>query len=122
MTAGKKDRNKEIKRKSKKLDVEWQRVCSAMTKDSVRISVPRAFLSTLTLFCHHASDAMAGDDRPDHGLAMIRQGRKYYRDPFYFLYGKLKRAEKKMHFSHYRKALRLFHPYHGLLNQQRRFK
>ncbi len=40
-----------------KIDVEWRRMCSALTRDSVRISVPRAFLSVLTLFFHHVSDA-----------------------------------------------------------------
>ena len=104
-------------RKKTERDAEWRRVCSAMTSDSVRVSVPRAFLSTLTLFFHHVSDAMAGDDRPDHGLAMMRQGREYYRAPFYFLYGKLRRAEKRMRGSHHRKVLRLFHRYRELLKK-----
>lgn len=103
-----------MKRKNKKRNEEFHRICRVITKDSVRISVPRAFLSTLTLFFHHVSDALGGDDRPDHGLAKMRQGREYYRDPFYFLYGKLRRAEKKMHPSHYRKSLQLFHRYHEL--------
>jgi hypothetical protein len=60
-------------------NAEWWRVCSAMTRDSIRVSVPRAFLSMLILFFHHVSDAMAGDDRPDHGLAKMRQGREHYR-------------------------------------------
>lgn len=98
-------------RKSNKQNAEWRRVCSAMSKDSIRIGVPRAFLSLLTLFFHHVSDAMAGDDRPDHGLAMMRQGREHYRTPFYFLYAKLRRAEKRMSGSRYRKALQLFHRY-----------
>ena len=91
-----------------------------MTRDSVRVRVPRAFLSMLTLFFHHVSDAMGGDDRPDHGLAMMRQGREHYRIPFYFLYGKLKQAEKKMHTSDHRKAFQLFHRYHELLGEQER--
>ena len=81
---------------NKKGDAEWRRVCSAMTRDSVRISVPRGFLSILTLFFHHVSDAMAGDDRPDHGLAKMRQGYEHYRIPVYFIYGKLKRAEDRI--------------------------
>jgi len=85
-----------------------------MTKDSVRVSVPRAFLAMLVLFFHHVSDAMAGDDRPDHGLAMMRSGRKHYSDPFYFLYGKLRRASKKMSPAHERKAAQLFLRYHEL--------
>ncbi|MBI4432768.1 MAG: hypothetical protein HY592_04735 [Candidatus Omnitrophica bacterium] len=106
-----------------KLDAEWLRLCSAMTRDSVRVRVPRAFLSTLTLFFHHVSDAMAGDDRPDHGLAKMRQGREYYREPFYFLYGKLKRAEQKMRGSEHRKVLKLFHQYRELLDERdRRFR
>ncbi len=91
-----------------------------MTRDCVRVTVPRAFLSTLTLFFHHVADAMAGDDRPDHGLAIMRQGRDYYRDPFYMLYGKLRRAEKNMRPSQHRQALRLFHRYHELSNQRER--
>ncbi len=74
----------------------FSRVALKVSRDSVRIRVPKAFLSTLALFCHHVSDAMAGDDRPDHGLAMIRQGRESYRDPFLWLYGSLSRAEKRM--------------------------
>ncbi len=58
----------------KKQDAEWRRLCSAVTRDSVRVSVPRAFLPMLTLFFHHVSDAMTGDDRPDHGLAMLKKG------------------------------------------------
>ena len=103
-----------------KLDRELYRVCSKMSRSSVRISVPKAFLSTLTLFFHHASDAMAGDNRPDHGLAMMRQGREYYKNPFYFLYGKLKRAEKKMLLSESRKACELFCRYHELQAKRNR--
>lgn len=91
-----------------------------MTKDSVRISVPRAFLSILTLFFHHVSDAMAGDDRPDHGLAKMRQGREHYRLPFYFVYGKLKRAEDKMSETHHRKAVQVFGQYLELLEERER--
>ena len=91
-----------------------------MTRDSVRISVPRAFLSVLTLFFHHVSDAIAGDDRPDHGLAMMRKGREHYRIPFYFLYGKLKRAEKRMSESRHRKALGFLHRYLELLEERER--
>lgn len=105
------------------LDAEWQRICTAMTHDSVRVKVPRAFLSALTLFFHHVSDAMAGDDRPDHGLAKMRQGREHYRTPFYFLYGKLQKAEQKMRGSERRKVFQLFHRYHELLNErERRFR
>ena len=91
-------------RKKGKGDAEWQRVCSALTQDSVRISVPRAFLSILTLFFHHVSDAMAGDDRPDHGLAKMRQSHEHYRIPFYFIYGKLKQAEDRMSETRHRKS------------------
>ena len=104
-----------------KQDAEWRLLCSAITHDSVRVSVPRAFLSTLTLFFHHVSDAMAGDERPDHGLAQMRQGREYYRLPFYFLYGKLRRAEKRMRGTHHRKALRQFHRYQELSKKHEGF-
>ena len=94
-----------------KLDVEWKRVCGKITSDSVHVRVPRAFLPILTLFFHHVSDAMAGDDRPDHGLAKMRQGREHYQAPFYFIYGKLRRAETRMSRSVLRKSLQLFHLY-----------
>lgn len=107
-----------FKRKNDKRNTEWHRICSEITRDSVRVGVPRAFLSLLTLFFHHVSDAMWGDDRPDHGLAMMRQGREHFRIPFYFLYGKLKRAEKRMNLSSYRKALRVFDRYFELLGER----
>ena len=94
-----------------KPDVEWNRVCGRILRDSVEVRVPRAFLPILTLFFHHVSDAMAGDDRPDHGLAKMRQGREHYQIPFYFIYGKLRRAEKRMSRSVLRKSLQLFHLY-----------
>ena len=103
-----------------KLDAEWNRVCSALVRDSVRVRMPRAFLSVLNLFFHHVSDAMAGDDRPDHGLAMMRCGKEHYRAPFYVLYGKLKRAEERMSPSHDRKVLRLFHRYCELVEERDR--
>ena len=110
------------KRKSKP-DIEWLRIFTTMTRDSVRVKLPRAFLSTLTLFFHHVSDAMAGDDRPDHGLAKMRQGREHYRTPFYFLYGKLQKAEQRMPTSERRKVLQLFHRYCELLDErERRFR
>ena len=84
------------------------RVWKKLVKDSVRIRVPKSFLSTLTLFFHHVSDAMAGDDRPDHGLARMRESREAYKDPFYFLYGTLKRSEKRMTPAQKRKALEQF--------------
>lgn len=94
-----------------KLDAEWNRVCTKIMSDYVRVPVPRAFLPMLTLFFHHVSDAMAGDDRPDHGLAKMREGREHYRIPFYFIYGKLRRAEKRMSRSVLRKSLELFQRY-----------
>jgi hypothetical protein len=94
-----------------KLDAQWNRVCAKIMSDSVRVTVPRAFLPMLMLFFHHVSDAMAGDDRPDHGLARMRQGREHYRIPFYFIYGKLRRAEKRMSRSVLRKSLELFQLY-----------
>lgn len=97
---------------------ECRRLCRIMAKDSVRVSVPRAFLAMLVLFFHHVSDAMVGDDRPDHGLAKMRSGRKHYRDPFYFLYGKLRRASRKMSPAHQRKAAQLFQQYHEFLKQE----
>lgn len=105
-------------RRNDKKDTEWRRICSALTRDSVRVSVPRAFLSTLSLFFHHVSDAMAGDDRPDHGLAKMRQGREHYRLPFYFIYGKLKRAEEKMSEARHRQAIRVFSRYLELLEER----
>ena len=101
-----------------KRGAEWRRVCSAMTRDSVRISVPRGFLAILTLFFHHVSDAMAGDDRPDHGLAKMRQGYEHYRIPFYFIYGKLKRAEGRMSEARHRKATEVFSRYFELLEER----
>lgn len=104
--------------RSSALWAEWRRICAALIRDSVRVRVPRAFLSTLTLFFHHVSDAMAGDDRPDHGLAKMREGRAYYRDPFYALYGALRRAELRMRPSHARRALRLLQQYRDLSEQR----
>ena len=63
---------------------------------------------------------MAGDDRPDHGLAKMRQGREHYRLPFYFVYGKLKRAEEKMSEVRHRKAAQVFHRYLELLEERDR--
>lgn len=104
---------------SNKPDVKWNRVCRRILTDSVYVRVPRAFLPTLTLFFHHVSDAMAGDDRPDHGLAKMRQGREHYQMPFYFIYGKLRRAEKRMSRSVLRKSLELFHRYLELSEDQK---
>ena len=106
-------------RKKNTVDAEWRRICSAITNDCVRISIPRAFLPTLTLFFHHVSDAMAGDDRPDHGLAKMRQSREHYQHPFYFLYRKFKRAEKRMKPSHLREVIKYFHRYIELLEEQK---
>ena len=109
-------------KKNHNLDAEWRRICSAMIRDSVRIRLPRAFLPTLSLFFHHVSDAMAGDDRPDHGLAKMRQGREYYKIPFRFLCGKIRQTEKKMSAAHNRKAIQIFRRYLELLSEQdRRF-
>ena len=103
--------------------VEWRRVCSAVTRDSVRINVPHAFLAALTLLFHHVSDAMAGDDRPDHGLAKMRQGREQYRLPFYFVYGKLKRAEGRMSAARRRKAAQTLYRYLALVEErEQRFR
>ncbi len=107
-------------RKNDETDAEWRRVCAALTQDRVRISVSCAFLSILTLFFHHVSDAMAGDDRPDHGLAKLRQGREYYRVPFYVIWGKLKRAEEKMSEARSRQASRIFGRYIELLEKRDR--
>lgn len=104
----------------KKRNAEWNRVCAALVRDSVRVRVPRAFLSALALLFHHVSDAMAGDDRPDHGLAMMRAGREHYRIPLTVLHGKLTRAEARMSRSHTSKALRLLHRYYELLEERDR--
>lgn len=101
-----------------KREAEWRRVCAVLARDSVRVRVPRAFLSTLTLFFHHVSDAMCGDDRPDHGLARMRHDRDYYDLPFYMLYGRLRRAEQRMRTAHYRKALQQFQRYRELSKQR----
>jgi len=37
-----------------------------------------------------------GDDRPDHGLAKMRAGKEYFKDPMWFLMGLMKRAEMRM--------------------------
>jgi len=63
---------------------------------------------------------MAGDDRPDHGLAKMRQGREHYRLPFHFVYGKFKRAEDKMNEVHHRKAAQVFYRYFELLEERDR--
>jgi hypothetical protein len=101
-----------------KPEAEWRRVCAALARDRVRVSVPRAFLSTLTLLFHHVSDAMWGDDRPDHGLAKMRQGRDYYDLPFYVLYGRLRRAEQRMRTAQHRKSLQQFQRYRELSKQR----
>jgi hypothetical protein len=105
-------------KKTNKQDIEWGRVCSELVRDSVRVRVPRAFLYTLTLFFHHASDAMAGDDRPDHGLAKMRQDREHYKEPFYFLYAKLRQAQKKMSQADMRRALQTLQRYRELLDKR----
>ena len=106
--------------KNQNIDAEWRRICSAMIRDSVRIRVPRAFLPTLSLFFHHVSDAMAGDDRPDHGLSKMRQDRGHYKIPFRFLYGKVRQTEKKMSAAHNRKSIQFFRRYLELLAEQDR--
>ena len=95
------------RRAFRKAQARLKNVAREVTRDSVQIRVPKAYLSTLTLFFHHVSDAMPGDDRPDHGLAMMRRGREAYRDPFYGLYGSLHRAEIRMSGQESRAALRL---------------
>jgi len=55
---------------------------------------------------------------PDHGLAMMRQGREHYRLPFYFVYGKFKRAEDKMSEVRHRKAAQVFYQYLELLEER----
>lgn len=109
-----------MKKKKNLTDKKWDRICSKIMTNNIRVKVPRAFLPVLTLFFHHISDALYGDDRPDHGLAMMRQGREYSSIPFYFLYGKLRRAEKKMSAAQQSKALRLFSKYHKLSEERER--
>jgi hypothetical protein len=98
-----------VVRKVNKLDVKWNRVYRKISSDSVHVRVPRAFLPILTLFFHHVSDAMAGDDRPDHGLAKIGKVGNIIR--FHFTLSKLRRAEKRISQSVLRKNLQLFHLY-----------
>jgi hypothetical protein len=72
------------------------KMARAITRDSVRVRIPRSIIPVLTHFFDHVSDAMNGDDRPDHGLAMMRQNREYCRMPFLILRMVLKRAEKRL--------------------------
>lgn len=39
---------------------------------------------------------MFGDDRPDHGVAKMRMGKEWFKDPMWFLSGLVKRTELKM--------------------------
>lgn len=88
----------------KKIIYSQDKAWKKLVKDSIRIRIPKAFLSTLTSFLSHASDAMAGDDRPDHGLSMIRRNREIYKQPFYLLYRNLMRAEDRLSCKQKRKA------------------
>ena len=103
----------------KRLDRIWKKVLD----DSVRIRVPKAFLPILALFLHHVSDAMGGDDRPDHGLAKMRQDRDTYRYPFHLLYAALRRAEKRMTPTQHRKAWKKFEELTKVIEEDdRRFR
>lgn len=72
------------------------KTAQAITRDSARIRIPRSIIPVLTLFFDHVVDAMNGDDRPDHGLAKMRQGREYVQTPFLILRMALKRIERKL--------------------------
>ena len=84
------------------------RIWKKLLEDAVRIRVPKAFLPILALFLHHVSDAMGGDDRPDHGLAKMRQDRDSYRYPFHLIYSAVARAEKRMTPAQQHKAWKQF--------------
>ena len=104
---------------SKRLDRIWKKVLD----DSVRIRVPKSFLPTLALFLHHVSDAMGGDDRPDHGLAKMRQDRDTYRYPFHLVYATVRRAEKRMTPAQHQKAWKQFEELSRVIEEDdRRFR
>lgn len=89
----------------------WQRELAGIYKDCIRVRIPRAHLSMLSLLFHHVSDAMAGDDRPDHGLAMMRKGLEFTRGPFDNIFWGVERAYKRMTSTQRTKAARLYSEY-----------
>ncbi|SRR5258706_9769213 len=78
-------------------------------QDSARFRLPKGAISILNHFFRHVTDAMGGDDRPDHGLARMRQGRDYYRTPFLFLRHALMRAERRLTKAQQRRASNLLY-------------
>ena len=85
----------------------YMRTLRVISQDSARVRVPRSALPTLANFFRHVVDAMEGDDRPDHGLAMMRNGRGYYRMPFLMLRHALARSERKLTDGQRRRGYRL---------------
>ena len=85
----------------------YKRTLRVISRDSARVRVPRSVLPTLASFFRHVVDAMEGDDRPDHGLAMMRNGREYYRMPFLMLRHALARPERTLTDGQRRRGYRL---------------
>ena len=96
-------------KKSSKNHATYNRTLQAICRDSARIRVPRPVIPTLTSFFRHVVDAMEGDDRPDHGLAMMRKGREYYRMPFLMLRHALARHERTLTEAQRRQGYVLLH-------------
>ena len=64
----------------------------------IRISLTPQELSYLEHILYHFVDYMAHDDRPDHGMGILKQYRDMDSDaksPIYFLAGKLRRAYRR---------------------------
>ena len=85
----------------------YKRTLRAISRDSALVRVPRSVLPTLASFFRHVVDAMEGDYRPDHGLAMMRNGREYYRMPFLMLRHALARSERTLTDGQRRRGSRL---------------
>mgnify|MGYP001595536293 CR=1 FL=1 len=67
-------------------------------KKKYTISLTEQELIVLANIMHHFTDYMSGDDRPDHGLAILKKYREMpldeYKTSIYFLAGKLKKRAR----------------------------
>jgi hypothetical protein len=95
-------------KRNSKTKVAYDKAFRAFMQKSVRLRLPIGTISILNHFFGHVANAMGGDDRPDHGLARMREGREHYRTPFLFLRHVLARAEKRMTRSQQNRALNLY--------------
>ena len=107
----KKNEKRSLTKLTKKQD-ELKRAIQWLESDKVTLRIPRGFVPALNLFLHHVSDALFGDDRPDHGLAKMRSGKEYFKDPMWFLMGLLKRSELKMSSDVRDRACEMFWKWH----------